>query len=67
MLLALNPFFVSKKRIMVKCKNEKVNIDIKDKEYQTYKEMHDPEYFKEDFYGLRKVCSPKKLEITKEK
>lgn len=48
-------------RLLVKCDDKKNIIEKniqKEKEYIKYKELNDPEYFREDFYGLRKVCSP---------
>ena len=34
----------------------------KNSEDTEYKEKNDPEYFREDVYGLRKVCAKKEQE-----
>ena len=48
------------RRELVKCNDKKIIVEKniqKEEEYIKYKELNDPEYFREDFYGLRKVCS----------
>jgi hypothetical protein len=59
-MLTFRPLIVSlnNKRMLVKCdKHIKTIPENKDDDKQNikYKELHDPEYFREDFYGLRKV------------